>query len=290
MMLTIPFKAYKKLSLTIIAMSLLIVSCTERIDIDLDSTYTRCVVYGEFTTDTTAHWVSVTRTGDYYQNLPPSAVSNAVVSITDGENVFMLTEDADNPGLYFTANSVFGEVGKVYTLHVEEVDLLNDGNLTSYQAVSELKPVASPDSVKVVYQSIWDAWLVNVYAQDPPDTEDYYKFLVYQNGTLHSDSLLDIQYTDDAFFNGNYTNGISVYFVDGESEDTFLPGDSITVEFCGITQDYYKYLIEAQVSARPSVPLFSGPPANPRTNLTNGAVGYFAAYSVSRASTVIPNE
>ncbi|HCX99168.1 MAG TPA: hypothetical protein DG754_03425 [Bacteroidales bacterium] len=273
--------------LILIFFTLSIVSCTERIDIDLDSTYTRCVIYGEFTTDTTSHWISITRTGDYFKNEPPSPVSGAVVTIGDNENSHSLTEDAENPGNYYTNSDVYGVVGKVYTLFVDGVDLLNDGNLKSYEASSEIMPVASPDSIEVIYKNFW---FVNVYAQDPLETEDFYKFLVYQNGVLHSDSLQKIQVIDDVLFNGNYTNGISIYFVNPDSEDTFNAGDTITVEFCGITKDYFKYLIELQASARPSVPLFGGAPANPRTNLSNGAIGYFAAYSVSRASTVIQED
>ncbi|MDD2549116.1 MAG: DUF4249 family protein [Bacteroidales bacterium] len=283
-------RAYSHKFFMLVFFILSIASCTERIDIDLDSTYTRCVIYGELTTDTTAHWISVTRTGDYFKNEPPSPVSGAVVTIVDGENFHNLTEDAENPGNYYTNSDVYGVVGKSYTLFVDGVDLLNDGNLTSYEANSEIKPVASPDSIEVIYQSQWDIWFVNIFAQDPSDTEDFYKFLVYQNGVLHSDSLRSIQVTDDAIFNGSYTNGITVYVVRGDSDDTFSTGDTITVELCGITQDYYKYLIEAQSSARPSVPLFGGPPANPRTNLSNGAIGYFAAYSVSSGSTVIPED
>lgn len=264
--------------------------CTERIDIELDSTYTRCVIYGEFTTDTTSHWISITRTGDYFKSEPPSPVSGAVVTIEDGENSHSLTEDAENPGNYYTNSDVYGVVGKSYTLFIDGVDLLNDGNLSSYEASSELRLIATPDSIEVIYEDQWDVWFVNIFAQDPPDTEDFYKFLVYQNGVLHSDSLRNIQVTDDAFFNGSYTNGITVYAVRSDSEDAFSIGDSIAVEFCGITQDYYKYLIEAQTSARPSVPLFGGAPANPRTNLSNGAIGFFAAYSVSRASTIIPED
>ncbi|MDD4384199.1 MAG: DUF4249 domain-containing protein [Bacteroidales bacterium] len=280
-----------RLNLSILMFFMLaLTSCTERIDIELDSTYTRCVIYGEFTTDTLSHSVSITRTSDYFKNEKASPVSGAIVTIGDGENSYNLTEDLENPGNYYTNSDVYGVVGKVYTLFVDGVDLLDNGNLRSYKASSEIKPVTPPDSIKVIYQRPWNAWLINIYAQDPLESEDFYKFLVYQNGELHSDSLHKIQVIDDVLFNGNYTNGISIYFVDADSENTFNTGDTIMVEFCGLTQDYYNYMIELQSSAGTSIPFFGGPPANPRTNLSNGAIGFFAAYSVAKTSTVIKTD
>ncbi len=280
-------KNYNKMlrKLGLIVLVLVTFSCTERIDIELDGTYTRCVIFGQITTDTTAHRITITRTGDYFKNTPSEGISNANVRIFDGEIDYPLFEDIEQPGNYYTEPNVYGITGRNYTLFVDNVDLLSDGNLTSYQATCEMKPVADPDSIRVFYQPLWRGWVVQAFAQDPPETNDYYKFLVYQNGELHSDSLQNINYTDDSFFNGSYTNGVVVYYVFGE--EGFSIGDTITVGFCGITEDYYKYLIEVQTASRPSVPLFSGPPANPRTNLSNDAIGYFTAYSISKVSTII---
>lgn len=281
-------KLVKILLIAFLASTSFLFSCTERIDVELDSTYKRVVIFGEFTTDTTSHKVTITTTGDYYSNTPPQGISGADVRISDGDIDFILTEDDEQKGVYFTEPNVFGVPGKTYSIFVENVDILGDGNLTSYSASSELLPVANPDSITLMYRPEWEGWVVQAYAQDPAETQDFYKFLVYVNGELHSDSLQNLIITDDVLFNGNYTNGVVVYYLEGE--DALSVGDTVTTAFCGISRDYYKYLIEAQVSTRPSVPLFSGPPANPRTNFTNGAIGYFAAYSMARAQTIVSEE
>ena len=200
----------------------------------------------------------------------------------------LFRSDPDEPGVYLTEPTVYGLPGRTYTLFVDNVDLLGDGILKSFEATSEMLPVANPDSIIVEYRELWQGWVVQAFAQDPPETEDFYKFLIYQNGKLHSDSLQNIIITDDVFFNGSYTNGVVIYYVGGE--EGFNAGDTITAAFCGITQDYYKYLIEAQTTSRPSVPLFSAPPANPRSNINNDAIGYFSAYSVSSATAIIKEE
>ncbi len=44
-------------------------ACTERIDIDLDDTYTRLVVYGQIDSDDTArHMISLTESTSYFYN------------------------------------------------------------------------------------------------------------------------------------------------------------------------------------------------------------------------------
>jgi hypothetical protein len=268
----------------IIFIFIAIVSCTERINIDLDSTYTRPVIFGEITTDTTSHKVTLSKTADYFNSNPPVGISMANVRISDGENTYVLTEDVENPGVYYTSPDVFGVPGKTYTLLVDNVDLLGDGQLTSYSASSKLLPVSPIDSIRLVHRLTWQGWVVQAYAKDPPESKDYYKFLISLNDQLQTDSLSNMQITDDTFFNGSYTNGVVVYFF-SERRWIINEGDKITAGFCGITKDYYNYLVEAQTASRRSAPLFSGPAANPRTNLTNGAIGYFTAYSISRATT-----
>jgi hypothetical protein len=54
-------------------------SCTEPIDIILDSSFSRLTVFGEISTDTTSHKIKLTRSADYFYNKPAEGVSDAVV-------------------------------------------------------------------------------------------------------------------------------------------------------------------------------------------------------------------
>jgi hypothetical protein len=260
-------------------------SCTERIDIDLDSTDVRCVIYGELTTDTTAHLVKVTRSADYFTNKPAEPISGAIISITDGTNIFPLTESSTQPGNYFTDSDVYGVPGNTYTLSVDNVNLLGDGNLHSYSATSELKPVTKIDSIDAVFNKFWEAWEIKAWALDPVESEDYYMFKVSINDVLNADSLTNLVVVEDKFFNGSYTNGITVYFI--EDRDTIKTDDRIRVDICGINEDYYKFIVEAQTIVGPQIPMFSGPPANIRTNLSNKAIGYFVAYSKKSSNCIV---
>ncbi|MBN1339930.1 MAG: DUF4249 family protein, partial [Bacteroidales bacterium] len=91
--------------------------------------------------------------------------------------------------------------------------------------------------------------------------------------------------------NGNYTNGVAVYYLfpDNGPDEEVLPGDTITLKMSSITKEYYRFIFELQDQTfEYRNPLFSGPPANITTNISNGGCGFFAAYSVSYASTVYP--
>jgi hypothetical protein len=58
---------------------------------------------------------------------------------------------------------------------------------------------------------------------------------------------------------------------------------------CSVTTTSPACPSEAQSEIFGNNPLFSGPPANVSTNLENGAVGIFTAYSIERVSKIIPS-
>ncbi len=102
-----------------------------------------------------------------------------------------------------------------------------------------------------------------------------------------TDSIRNVFVSEDSFYNGNYTNGIGVGYLDQSKERQVLhTGDTVTFQGCSISEAYYNFIIEVQTETGFQTPLFSGPPANVKGNISDGAVGFFAVYSVSYASTV----
>jgi hypothetical protein len=272
--------------LFILFLSILTTSCVERINIELDSSNERLVVDGAITTDTIAQTVRLLKTTSYFYDQPAPAVTGADVRISDGESVFSLREES--PGIYRTDTSVFGVAGKTYRLDIRLAEPV--GGYSDYTAESTLYPVANLDSIGLTFHSDWSEngiWEVKCWVQDPP-TKDYYRFLVSKNGKMLTDTLDEWFVTDDRFFNGNYVYGAPIAYLRSDKVDEVLKaGDLITVEMNSIGQEYASFITEAQSEIRGSNPLFSGPPANVKGNLSNGAIGFFGAYSISRASTVV---
>ena len=280
------------ISALIIFLAIFMWQCTERIEVEVDNTYTRLVVEGYVTTDTTAHTVKLSLSGDYFANKPADRISNAVVMIDDGEELVELTESETEPGLYLTDRDYYGVPGRTYTLLISQVDVDGDGVNEEYTAESILHPVAPMDSIglELLESPHFKIYQVLVYAWDPPET-NWYAFRVYRNNTLLTDTLNELVVQNDEFFNGNYTYGIPSQFLDQEEEGEALAvGDTVIFELNGITEEYYQHIVEAQSEVFYQTPMFSGPPANITSNISNGALGFFTAYSIERASTVLEQE
>jgi hypothetical protein len=277
---------YTGFCLSVFLLSLPIVSCVERIDIKLDDSYTRLIVDGSLSTDTMAHTVLLSTTTSYYYNQSAPPVTGADLQISDGTAVYQLTEES--PGVYRTDPSVYGEAGKTYTLDIKLSAAV--GGYSEYSASSKLYQVSHLDSLSLAYHPDWSEngmWEVKCYVQDPP-SEDFYRFMVFKNTSMLSDTLDEWFVTDDRFFNGNYAYGAPVAYLAQDKDDEVLKaGDTVTVEMNSIGMEYANFIWEAQSEVRGSNPLFSGPPANVKGNVNNGATGFFSAYSVSRSYTIV---
>ena len=263
------------------------VSCTEDIDIELDSTYDRLVVYGELTTDTMAHSVMISRSMDYYNPDAPLGISNALVSISWDSNSIDLLENDSIPGKYETPATFYGVPNTLYHLSISNVDIDGDGIYEVYEAESNLHPINPIDSIRLRNWPQFEMVSIRLWAQDDIST-DFYLIRGKKNGVLVSDSLREWGITDDVGFNGNNTGGIDVVFLNQKNESEKLEvGDTVTLEVSNITEEFFVFLAETQSVTGFQTPLFSLTPGNVKGNVSNGAIGFFTAHSVSRASVVV---
>jgi hypothetical protein len=282
-----------RILISLTSLSICLSACTEHMTIDLDNSYTRLVVYGEITNTRKVHTIKLTRSADYFSNKPAQGVTGAHVSIFDEKKEFKLRENQNDPGVYQTNSFFSGVSGMTYKLEINNVDINEDGIMESYSASTYLPPVARIDSIKLSYltNSFLSGWQVLLFAMDPADRKDFYLFKVYRNGDLQTDSLSEYFFRSDELFNGNYVNGVVSQFLnDKKSNEKVLKGDTITFELNGINQEYYEFLIEAQIEISPKTPLFSGPSSNVKSNISNNALGFFTSYSIQRASIRVPQK
>lgn len=273
-----------KYIITIFTIALIFGACTERIDIELDSTYERLIVESQITTDTGIHFVRLTKSSDYYSGNKPVAVSNANVKISDGVNNWTLSENSSKPGYYETSADFYGEIGLTYELDIELEEKI--GEHKNYNSSGKIMNIGTIDSIRVEYNPDWEIYEVQIFALEPPTT-DFYLFEVLKNGELLTDSINKVWISDDRYFNGNYTQGALVGILDPENpRENPEPGDTITLKMSSITKAYYDFVFQVQDQTfQYRNPLFSGPPANVGTNIEN-AHGFFATYSSTYSSTI----
>jgi len=266
---------------------LMLASCTEKIDLDLATTNERLVIEGELTSDDTIQTIKLTKSTSYYYNEQPPSVQNAKVSIFDGTQNIEFKEI--EPGIYASPNNFKGDTLKQYQLNIELNEPIN--NATSYQASSSMPSVIQQGSIDIVYHDDWldGIWEVQLYAWDPPQ-DNFYLFRSFQNGVSVTDTITEWIVSEDRFYNGNFTNGAGVAYFNRKEGQVLHPGDTVTIQMSGITEEYFTFISQVKEAAFGQNPMFSGPPANVQGNIDKGGIGFFAVYSNVYFTTIYKGE
>ncbi|MGE5424738.1 MAG: DUF4249 domain-containing protein [Syntrophothermus sp.] len=264
-------------------------SCTEKVDLKLESGYERLVVVGSVTDRQGPQRITLTKTSDYFYNAPAPKVVGATVKVTDGTSTWNFKETEPGvSGVYDSPRDFTGNPGRTYTMTAELAEPIAGHN--TYESSCYLPAVTHLDSIRTEFQPDWGKkgfWLVKIYAQDPPGERNYYMLNIYKNGHLWSDTITKVSVSDDQFFDGTYLNGADAWLINNEHDwQTLHKGDTVRVELSGVTKEYYNFIQQVQQSGF-NIPFFSGPPANVQGNVNNDGTGFFSAYSSSFASTVV---
>lgn len=288
-------KAFLKIDLipvVLITLFVAFIGCTEVIDVDLNSVNSKIVIDGSLTIsenivkEDNMVSVRISKTVDYFNSEEIPKISNAVVEISDSKgNVKTLEEKT--PGLY-QAN-----VSGLNINYGEEYDLNVKTENETYTAKSILLKPLVIDSVGYETRKIFgtDQDIISVYFYDYPEQEDYAQIKVYQNG---EPIILDqFALYSDAFVNGKNTDLQILLPNDTTTANgkNYKKGDNIEVELITFDKEAFQYyfilddLVNVDVNKAVAVGIAS--PDNPITNLSNEALGFFGAYSISRKSIVL---
>jgi len=290
--------------ITLLLFSIALLSCEDKIHPELQSAKAILVVDGWLNNKPEAQYIILTQTQPYFDNVIPSGVSGALVTVTSNKgNVFTFNEDQINPGRYkwnAPTKSLFGIVGDTYTLNISL-------NGETFQSKSRMGRVPVIDSL--TYDS--DKRIGSkdsltrgqFWSTDPLGPGDAYWIRAYKNKVLLSKpSEINIAYdgglnpggdADGVIFITPVRRKINSRDVDdsGKQLSPIVPGDSLNVQIHSITQEAFNYL--TQVITQTDRPggfqeLFSRPLANVSTNISNtnksgsSVVGFFNVSAVSQ--------
>ena len=255
------------------------ISCQKVISIDLNNANPQVVAEAVVTDGPGPYTVSLSRSGDYFTPslyFPP--VTHAFVTLADNLGLTdTLKETSD--GTYRTS-VLRGVQGATYVLRV-----VADGK--EYDAVSTMPPRVNIDTLVALHSRESDGDQVyNLYVvfRDPPAPGNYYRMNLRVSVPISPDSIDGRRYH---LYNDKLTNGNEAA-VRIRMRNHFNPGDTVWVDLLSIDKasyDYFNTLNDILTSDRSPTSLA---PANPNTNLTNGALGYFAAYSVDSKMIILP--
>ena len=266
-------------------------SCTERIDIKTTASPPTIVIYGKLTTDVVYQSISITQSAGYFATTKPKGIEGATVMITTDDASFELFPKAGEPGVYETLDKLACVEGKTYHLSIQ-VDFDQDGQLETYTASSFLSPAPELEELVIVPSAITlfdDLLEVKLSANLPARDEDnYYSFHLYRNEESMTDSLREMSIYNDQFLNRARIDSLTCFYLPQDDESSKLVvGDSITLQVDAVTEEYATFITTAQAESRGSIPIFSGPPANVKTNIRSSnpnilPVGFFTAFSSRR--------
>ncbi len=265
--------------LVLVAFAVVFMSCEKTILLDLNQGASHVIIEGQVTNQSGYQYVRISRSVGFYTTGGAPAVQDAFVVVRDdlgNENQFIHNPGnlEDSVGYYLPEVPFVGEIGRKYKLSVEV-----DGEL--YEAEDVLNPVTAIDTL--TYRINADEQLdpkesgkyyeVLLFAKEPQQSTDYYLFKFYRNDSLKVYSDTDIYYADDEVLGEN---------IDGvPSPIYYAPGDVARVEMYSLSRSGYVFYNDLQSLLNNDGGLFGQPPANSRTNLNNGALGYFQASALA---------
>jgi hypothetical protein len=300
-------KSFLKLSLFYFLVLLAgIVSCTKEVKIDIPGYKEQLVVDGFIETGAPA-FVLLSKTNNIYagtniQNYIDGFVSGATVIVSDGTVIDTLlevctsnlpqgTEEAvagllglsvdqilSNPICFYVSDQITGEVGKTYSLKI-----LNEGKI--YEAQSSILPQKQLDSLYWKPESnspnFGFSW---AKLTDSPEKGNAYKWEV-KYVSVPGFSKPFNPFTDDRFYNGlsfdfAYENPMSFNNpnIPNDQRGYFKLGDTIVVKFSTLGQKEFQYYQKKYNQIYSAGNPFATP-VNIPSNLSNGALGIWAAFS-----------
>jgi len=260
----------KKIITATALFSIFFASCEKVVNIDLNETDPQYVIEGKLFEGTNPVTVKVSRTTDYYNNKPQELVNDAeVLLFSDSGDSLVIP--ATGGGMYelpsFTAST-----GVSYRLRVRVGG-------REFNAISAMPAVVPIDSMEYEFEEedFRDAgYEVAARFTDPADQKNNYRMLLWLNGEYQN------KHEDISVFNDKFNNGKRIR---ADFFKRFNAGDTIEVALLTMDDAVYEYFFSLDELINNN----NGPaPANPVTNITGGAQGYFGAFGRSRASVVIP--
>lgn len=265
---------YKTYIAGILLILLVATSCEEVMEVELKDFSEVLVIEAVMVNGVSPFTVKISKTTPYFDAPLSNPVSGAKVSVsTDKGDVTKIFTEAE-PGMY-ELHKTHSHPNNWYTITVEYQG-------QTYTARSYMHEKVQIGELGFTYfegYGIFDSgYKVNTFIQDPADIENYYRIKFYVNGKAYIGLGSFALYTDQ-LFDGK---GIGL----GQRSVVFKKTDTLTVELQSIDKAAYDYFSTLESISGLEV-LQSVSPSNPISNFSNGALGYFSAYTTDRKTVVI---
>jgi hypothetical protein len=249
-------------------------ACKKIIDIDTKDAAPQIVIEGKITDSLIDQQIRISKTVGYSELGIYPKVSGATVTVSDNKgNNYIFKETS--PGVY--TNRMKGNPGTTYNLNVSA-----EGSV--YTASSTMPKKVLMDSIGVINNYFFgnERKTTAAYLADPKNEANQYRFYLYRNGIISK----SIYVNNDRLTDGNNLRIQLFFFTDEERDEELNTGDQLLVEMECIDAPVFDYwfALSEQTGRGPNQ---GTTPANPPSNLSNGALGYFSAHTYQKLSATV---
>lgn len=255
--------------LIMLAVLLLLSSCIDVIDLDIDEAAPRIVIDGKINDKSFAE-VKITTSIRIKDRNEFPGITDAKVILTDVTSGVSQELSQTFPGVY-SSTELAGIPGHTY--HLKVTRAMDEYSATSTMPFPvEMRKLEFEEAQR--FNSSENAYRLIATYNDPDTLGNNYRYVMYQNG-VQSQSIF---VRNDAFTNGNEVDQ-PIFNPDIK----IVRGDVMEVELQCVDRavfDYFNGLMLLNSDRGIA-------PANPETNITGGAIGYFSAYTSSRKTVTI---
>lgn len=246
--------------------------CKKVLDVSLQNSSPQIVITGEVNNLPGPYTVTISKSVNFSANNDFPAVSGAFVSIHGNGVTDTLSEIF--PGTYAT-HDLKGRPGHRYSLIVS----LEGQKFTASSVMPQPVELDSLDFMLGRDNNIFAV----AHFKDPIGVPNYYQFIEYANGKKLSNGRGNSVF-DDRLSDGRY---ISRLLYDDSTD--LKSKDTLTVQMNCVDKPVYDYLNQLfQISGGGNRGFSSPTPANPTSNITGGALGYFSANTVTHRKALVP--
>lgn len=251
-----------------------LIACKKVIDIKLKESDTKYVIEGTITNEPGSCKVFLSKTNPFYADNNFPEVSGAIVRISDNGTEHTLTEIS--AGVYEN-NSLTGVPGHHYQLSVSVGG-------QNFSATCTMPQPVVLDTLYISPGPFGQFKFATIAYTDPAGINNGYRFVQYVNGAKDP----RIFWENDEFTDGEKVEDQLDTGVDKKDDPRNIKsGDLVMIEMLTLDEAIYKYWYSLRTGGGDGTGNVIAP-ANPLSNITGGALGYFSAHTINRRSVIAP--
>lgn len=249
-------------------------SCEKKVDWDIKNNENQLIVVdGIITNEKKSHLIKVSKSSAEI-NKKAEPISGAIITVVGGAFSDVLNENPIGSGKYYTDSTFIGIIGTQYVLTISYEN-------KAYYANANMIPVTQIEAFKYSYSEEKKMnkinWVTNSYEPEEPSMYeiilDWSKVEGFENKALDSCKAVLYYYSLP-------TLDVNQIFLP-EAEIVYFPKGTIAIERkYSLTKEHCEFIRSLLSETRLRGGFFDSSPSNIKTNLTNGAVGFFGACSV----------